>query len=286
MNEFDVMKWMFLDRGYPCKIIDKAWDQVFYERSNKYEAIIKYGFQNNDMLQNTGLGLGPVKSFHKIVTVRRGSWKNPENVFLMVFQEPVSLVATGPLTNLALAVKLDPSFPQKLKSLYIMGGNMRGQGNRTVCAEFNFALDPEAAYIVMREYTCPTYIATLEYTHDNKLPWEFFTEWVNQDSEKARFMKKITANYKSRVPGFFVSYDSYAMAAVIDESVIKEYIQCAVSVELGGKYARGLLVLDPHNLLVTPGCLKLKIYSPSSYCLLDLKPWSDSSYYKRIGGNQ
>lgn len=161
----------------------------------------------------------------------------------------VSLVATGPLTNLALAVKLDPSFSQKLKSLYIMGGNMRGQGNRTVCAEFNFALDPEAAYIVMKEYTCPTYIATLEYTHDNKLPWEFFIEWVNQDSEKARFMKKITANYKSRISGFFVSYDAYAMAAAIDESVVKEYIECAVSVEIGGKYARGLLVLDPLNML-------------------------------------
>lgn len=35
----------------------------------------------------------------------------------------VSLVATAPLTNVALAVKLDPSFPEKLKGLYIMGGN-------------------------------------------------------------------------------------------------------------------------------------------------------------------
>ena len=39
----------------------------------------------------------------------------------------VSLVALGPLTNLALAVRLDPCFPQKLKALYIMGGNMEGK---------------------------------------------------------------------------------------------------------------------------------------------------------------
>lgn len=38
----------------------------------------------------------------------------------------VSLVALGPLTNLALAVRLDPCFPKKLKDLYIMGGNMEG----------------------------------------------------------------------------------------------------------------------------------------------------------------
>lgn len=42
-------------------------------------------------------------------------------------QKQVSLVALGPLTNLALAVRLDPCFPQKLKDLYIMGGNMEGQ---------------------------------------------------------------------------------------------------------------------------------------------------------------
>lgn len=39
----------------------------------------------------------------------------------------VSLIALGPLTNLALAVNLDPTFPQKLKDLYIMGGNMEGK---------------------------------------------------------------------------------------------------------------------------------------------------------------
>lgn len=42
----------------------------------------------------------------------------------------VSLVALGPLTNLALALRLDPRFPQKLRDLYIMGGNMEGDSTR------------------------------------------------------------------------------------------------------------------------------------------------------------
>ncbi|XP_029460609.1 inosine-uridine preferring nucleoside hydrolase-like [Rhinatrema bivittatum] len=160
----------------------------------------------------------------------------------------ICLVATGPLTNLALAVKLDPTFPQKLKHLYIMGGNMDGKGNRTVCAEFNFYLDPEAAHIVLKDFSCPTYIATLQFTYENSLSMDFFEALVNQDTLKARFMKKIISKYRHSRHGF-VSYDSYAMAAAIDESVITEYLHCAVSVELSGQFTRGMLVLDVNDRL-------------------------------------
>ncbi|KAM6921810.1 inosine-uridine preferring nucleoside hydrolase [Xenentodon cancila] len=173
----------------------------------------------------------------------------------------VSLVALGPLTNLALAVRLDPCFPQKLRDLYIMGGNMEGKGNMTLCAEFNFAMDPESAYIVLEEYLCPTYIASWEYACRNPLTWEFFEELINQDAAAARFMKLITSKcwaYSKEAmkkkrdvyfgPGF-VSYDAYAMAACIDSSVVTESIECAVRVELQGGIGRGMMVLDRINAL-------------------------------------
>ena len=59
----------------------------------------------------------------------------------------------SPLTNLAVAVKLDPSLPSKLKSLTIMGGNMNGVGNTHLVGEFNFYGDPEGAKMVLDEYT-------------------------------------------------------------------------------------------------------------------------------------
>ncbi|KAG7467490.1 hypothetical protein MATL_G00154140 [Megalops atlanticus] len=172
----------------------------------------------------------------------------------------VSLVATAPLTNLALAVRMDPTFPQKLKALYIMGGNTDSRGNTTMCAEFNFAADPEAAYIVLNDYMCPTYIACWEFTCHNKLPWEFCDTWLAQDSEKARFMKRIFQHSmdvvhnerfeKEMVAGLgFVSCDSYAMAAAIDSSFVTECEQVAVSVELTGAYTRGMMVLDKLGLL-------------------------------------
>lgn len=58
-------------------------------------------------------------------------------------------------------------------------------------------------------------------------------------------MKKITSKWPQK--SSFVSYDSYAMAAAIDESIITDHLECAVSVELHGRYARGMLVLDTGN---------------------------------------
>ncbi|KAG6925473.1 inosine-uridine preferring nucleoside hydrolase-like [Chelydra serpentina] len=173
----------------------------------------------------------------------------------------ISLVATGPLTNLALAVKLDPTFPKKLKNMFIMGGNVESRGNITVCGEFNFATDPEAAFVVLNEFTCPTYIATWEFTCRNSLSWEFYHKWVNQDTKKAKFMAKIFAHSikftESECKSTdnilwtsgFMSCDSYAMAAALDESFITKAIEVAVSVELNGSLTRGMMVMDITGLL-------------------------------------
>ncbi|RXN28025.1 inosine-uridine preferring nucleoside hydrolase-like protein [Labeo rohita] len=239
----------------------------------------------------------------------------------------VSLVATAPLTNVALAVKLDPTFPQKLKGLYLMGGNtdctrptpiesasaiearvradfdlrlgraaimsvigkkcvraqfaarwgdgdvrtvchdsvknrssrqricdkMKARGNITVCGEYNFAADPEAAYIVLNEFICPVYIASWEFTCRSELPWAFCDGWLAQDTDKARFMKQIfkqimESSSSNKTQGF-ISCDSYAMAAAIDETYIIETDHKAVTVELAGNFCRGMMVVDHLEIL-------------------------------------
>ncbi|XP_007555529.2 inosine-uridine preferring nucleoside hydrolase isoform X2 [Poecilia formosa] len=169
----------------------------------------------------------------------------------------VSLVATGPLTNLALAVRMDPTLPGKLKGLYIMGGNTESRGNTTVCGEFNFAADPEAAYVVLNDYQCETHLACWEFTCYNKLPWEFCDDWLGQDSNKARFMAKIfrhSMEESKKDSGSlnstgFISCDSFAMAAAVDDSFVTESDRYPVSVELAGTHTRGMMIVDTLGLL-------------------------------------
>jgi inosine-uridine nucleoside N-ribohydrolase len=62
----------------------------------------------------------------------------------------VTVLALGPMTNLALALRLRPDIETKIKRLIFMGGNISVSGNASNAAEFNFWFDPEAARIVLR----------------------------------------------------------------------------------------------------------------------------------------
>lgn len=76
----------------------------------------------------------------------------------------VSLIAIGPLTNIAEALALDPSLPSKTKELVIMGGTVDEPGNVSPVAEANFLGDPHAADIVCSQ-DWPTTIIGLDVTH-------------------------------------------------------------------------------------------------------------------------
>ncbi len=62
----------------------------------------------------------------------------------------VTILALGPMTNIALALRLKPEIETRIKQLVFMGGNVHTAGNASASAEFNFWFDPEAARIVLR----------------------------------------------------------------------------------------------------------------------------------------
>lgn len=87
---------------------------------------------------------------------------------------------------------------------------------------------------------------------------------MSQDTPAARFMKKITSKYYCRdtvtrrdvlFGQGFVSYDSYAMAAAIDCSVVTESVLCPVRVELQGALCRGMMALDQNHTLGKQHCV-------------------------------
>ena len=79
-------------------------------------------------------------------------------------ENSITLVPTGPLTNIGSAIKKQPAILSKIKEIVLMGGAMREGGNTTPCAEFNILVDPDAAQIVMH---CgrPLTIVPLDVTH-------------------------------------------------------------------------------------------------------------------------
>jgi len=83
---------------------------------------------------------------------------------LLAAGEPITLVPTGPLTNIGVAIEREPGILDKVEEIVLMGGAMREGGNRSPSAEFNIFVDPHAADIVFR---CgrPITVFGLDVTH-------------------------------------------------------------------------------------------------------------------------
>lgn len=116
----------------------------------------------------------------------------------MVGQNPgqITMVATGPLSNLALAVQKDPQFANNVKELIVMGGAEKG-GNITPYAEFNFWNDPEAAKVVFEAGFQNIVMLGLDVTRKIVLTPNL-REFLRQiDSPYAKFIHDITRQYNN-----------------------------------------------------------------------------------------
>ncbi len=157
------------------------------------------------------------------------------------------LVTLGPLTNLALAVRLDPELPARIGRLVVMGGAVTGQGNTSVPAEFNIAFDPEAADVVFRAFPAFELVdweAVLRhgFTHAD------FDAWLAAGDERARFYDAISRHTRDWSAGrrglHFHSADALAMAAALRPDGVVKAEQRPLAVELEGRLSRGATVVD------------------------------------------
>ena len=158
----------------------------------------------------------------------------------------VTLLAIGPLTNLALAIRLKPELPTFLKELVILGGNYTGLGNQTRAAEFNFVADPLAANIVLEEYSCPKYIVPWETVLDNPFSNGFSDKYTSQDNERSKFFKLIIdAHCKKHDVDLTDSADTLAVCVALDkENVTAEQLHTHASIEPFGQKTHGMMVVE------------------------------------------
>lgn len=157
------------------------------------------------------------------------------------------LVALGPLTNIALALKLDPTLPQRVARFVVMGGAVTCHGNITPAAEFNFYFDPEAAHIALQAFERYD-LADWEATLAHGLPHREIDAWLAADSERARFYARISEKTRlwsaDRRGDHWFAADALAMAFVLAPEGALELAQRPLAVELQGAHARGASVVD------------------------------------------
>ncbi|XP_055943077.1 nucleoside hydrolase-like isoform X1 [Argiope bruennichi] len=162
----------------------------------------------------------------------------------------ITLIAIGPLTNLALAHRIDPQFTKRLKSLVVMGGNYKGLGNVTETAEFNFHSDPEAAHIVLGEALCPVKLVPWETCLEFNLSFATYDRLVQVATAKGSFYKRITGIMKelakSRSRTFCTDCDLSAVAATLYPECIRKSLVTPLVVECNGTYTRAITVLLNH----------------------------------------
>jgi purine nucleosidase len=169
----------------------------------------------------------------------------------------VTLITTGPVTNLAVALVREPELPRLLKGLVMMGGSYRSSGNTAPTTEWNVACDPEAMAIVLAGWAvegAPRPLALgLDVTERAKMTPDHLAE-LRQRSQAAdndplmRFVDdalRFYMEFHSRFDGFYGAFihDALAVAAALDRSLVRtEAVR--VEVELGGTWTAGETVTD------------------------------------------
>lgn len=161
--------------------------------------------------------------------------------------ERLTVIAIGPLTNIASALLAKPELAESGVDLIIMGGAFTvtpyGHGNVTPVAEFNIWHDPEAAKIVFSS-GIPIMVVGLDVTThpENRLSKEYFEEIRKFDTRRARLVRDLCFPSIRRF-GSLNLHDPLTVAAAIDPSLV-ESERFHVDVETWGELTRGQTIAD------------------------------------------
>ena len=160
---------------------------------------------------------------------------------VIMAEKTITLVAIGPLTNVALLFALYPEVKTHISRIVLMGGSLT-RGNKGVMAEFNFATDPHAAKMVF-DAGVPLVMAGLD------VGWQ--SAILPEDTAKLLTMGKtgqmVHALFKKYRSGTFATglrmYDACAVAYLLKPEIFKT-ADVFVDIELSGKLTSGCSVVD------------------------------------------
>lgn len=169
---------------------------------------------------------------------------------LMHSDGDISLVLTGPMTNLAMAMRIEPAICGKIKEIIFMGGGFKVT-NATSAAEFNIWTDPEAAQIVITSGVKITMVP-LDATHRANFGFTDCDELDSLGTEVAHAVADMTrkriAAYDLYQPQEEIHtapiHDALALSYLIDPLVLKDIRLMRVDVDISGGFADGQTICD------------------------------------------
>jgi len=153
----------------------------------------------------------------------------------------ITLVAIGPLTNIAQAIRAEPTFATNVKRLVIMGGALAslpdGAGNVTPNAEFNFWVDPEAAYVTLRS-GIPIELSPLNVSRKSALSNDWYEKMVTVDTPLTKLLEEtLGRRFESNPDRVWLMYDQIAVASIIDPTLVTtERLYVDVNIDHGISY--------------------------------------------------
>lgn len=160
----------------------------------------------------------------------------------------ITLVAVGPLTNIGMALRMDPSIKENIEEIVVMGGGIT-HGNRTPVAEANFYDDPEAAQIVLSS-GCEIRILTLDAT-ETVLCGKEDAQSFKSCSRVGELVADIINTYIRNCTLLGISqnekvavHDAITVCAVIDPSIVTNIQHKNCDVDFSGGFSDGQLVID------------------------------------------
>ncbi|MDI6692170.1 MAG: nucleoside hydrolase [Anaerosomatales bacterium] len=186
--------------------------------------------------------------------------------------EPVVLIPTGPLTNIALVLASHPELKPKIREIVLMGGSTE-RGNDTPYAEFNIRVDPEAADIVFRSGV-PVTMCGLNVTHQALATPDVLDRLRALGTRMGDLCVELLTFFSAsylKTWGFTSPpvHDPVAVARVIDPSLV-EVIPAPVSIETQGRYTAGATCVDLHHLTGEPdnALVAMRLDTPRFWDLL------------------
>ena len=160
----------------------------------------------------------------------------------------ITLLAIGPLTNIALALGVEPRLPSLIAKIVVMGGSVGAPGNESPWAEFNIAHDPEAAEMVLRAPWQKLLLVGLNATSQAILEPQHVSRLAAMGSPAANFASRILERQMAAY-GRFELCDPLAAGLLLDPS-LATYKSLPVHVDLDGASTRGATLADRRISLV------------------------------------